>query len=164
VVTLAVAVGVFLFLNRGPGVELPPAFGGLSQIVDPQVEAAIEAFRDEAGVGGFTTDMGLYGTAGVPSAGLVWVVDPSAPSADAAFTEFAGGFNEGLGTGSLDESRRTTETVGGVAYVCAPVQGTPPANLCLWEDDEVYWILFDLSGAQMGATRALAVAAHDSVV
>jgi len=163
-VSMAVAAGVFFFLNRGPGVELPTSFGGLSQISNAQVDAAIDAFREEAGGGGYSTDMGLYGTAGVPSAALVWVSDPSTPSTDAAFTEFADGFNEGLGTGSLDASRRTTETVGGVAYLCAPIAGSPPANVCMWQVDEIYWILFDLSGSQMGATRALASAANDSVV
>jgi hypothetical protein len=162
-VSLAVAAGVFFFMNRGPGAaELPQAFGGLTTITDPQVQAAVDAFRAEADGGGFQTDMGLYGSGGVPTAALVWVVDPSVPTPDEAFTEFAGGFNDGLGTGSLDESRRTTETVGGVDYVCAPIVGSPPANICLWEDDEVFWVLFDLSGSQMVGTRGLAVAAHDT--
>ena len=160
VVTLAVVAGVFFFMNRGPGVELPQSFGGLTQVHNPQVEAALETFRSGADAQGAAADMGIYGSAGVPSVALVWVADASVPNADAAFTEFAGGFNEGLGTGMLDESQRTTETIDGVQYLCAPVSGTPTSNVCMWERDDIFWILFDLSGSNMNATQDLAVAAY----
>jgi hypothetical protein len=161
-VTLAVVAGFFFFMNRGPGVELPQSFGGLSQIHNQQVDAALELFRTEADAEGASADMGIYGAAGVPSAALVWVADASVPNADAAFTEFAGGFNQGLGSGALEESQRTTVVVDGVSYLCAPVSGTPASNVCMWERDDLFWILFDLSGSNMNATRELAVAAHDS--
>lgn len=160
IVTLAVVAGAYLFMNRGPGVELPQSFGGLSQVQDPQVEAAVELFRSEAEAEGASADMGIYGSAGLPVAALVWVADASVPNADAAFTEFAGGFNEGLGTGTLDESRRTTETIDGVSYLCAPISGTPTSNICMWERDDIFWILIDLSGSNMNATQELAVAAY----
>ncbi len=160
VATLAVVGGVFFFMHRAPGVELPQGFGGLTQVDNPQVEAALDMFRSQAGSEGISADMGIYGTAGVPSVALAWVADASVPNADAAFTEFAGGFNEGLGTGSLDESRRTTETIEGVQYLCAPVSGTPASNICMWERDGIFWILFDLSGSSMNATQQLAVAAY----
>jgi hypothetical protein len=162
-VALAVAAGVVFFLNRGSDVRLPEAFGGLTRIQNGQVEAAMEVYRSQADGQGFSTDMGLYGTADVPSAALIWVAGTGAPSADQAFSEFAGGFNQGLGTGSLDEGRKTTEIVDGVTYTCAPVVGTPTANLCMWEDDGVFWVLFDLSGGRMDAARTLSVAARDAV-
>lgn len=159
-VTLAVVAGVFFFMNRGPGVELPTSFGGLTPVQNPQVDAALEMFRSEAQAEGASADMGIYGSAGVPSVALVWVADASVPNADAAFTEFAGGFNEGLGTGSLDEGLRTTQTIDGVDYLCAPVSGTPSSNVCMWEKDGIFWILFDLSGSNMNATRQLSAAAY----
>jgi len=160
VLTLAMVAGVFFFMNRGPGVELPQSFGGLSQIQNPQVDAALEMFRSQADAAGATADMGVYGSAGAPSVALVWVADASVPNADAAFSEFAGGFNDGLGTGTLDESQRTTETIDGVQYLCVPVLGTPTSNVCMWERDHIFWILFDLSGSSMNATQELAVAAY----
>jgi hypothetical protein len=107
--------------------------------------------------------MGLYGTDAFPSVALVWVKDPSVASTDAAWTAFAEGFNQGLPTGSLDEARRTSELVGGVTYLCAPVDAAPPSNICLWEEDEVFWILVDLSGASQGGTQDLAVTAHGAI-
>ena len=160
VVTLAAVAGVFFFMNRGPGVVLPQSFGGLTQVTNPQVEEALDLFRSQSDAEGIAADMGIYGSAGVPSVALAWVADASVPNADAAFTEFAGGFNEGLGTGALDESHRTTETIDGVQYLCAPVSGTPTSNICMWERDDIFWILFDLSGSSMNATQDLAVAAY----
>jgi hypothetical protein len=162
IVAIAVAAGVYFFLNRGPTAELPESFGGLTQIQDPQVDAVLDVVRDQAGAEGIEADMGLYGTAGIPSAALVWVTNADASSTDAAFTEFAGGFNSGLGTGSLDEARKITEVVDGITFVCAPVVGTPTANICLWEAEDVWWMLFDLSGSNMNATQALAVSASSA--
>ena len=53
--------------------------------------------------------------------------------------------------------------IGGITYECAPVVGTPPGGVCMWEQDDVFWIVFELSGARMGAAQDLAVAAHDAV-
>jgi hypothetical protein len=161
--SLSAVAGVFFFMHRAPGVELPQGFGGLTQVSNAQVDAALEMFRTQADAEGVAADMGIYGQAGVPSVALAWVADGSVPNADAAFDEFAGGFNQGLGTGTLDESRRTTETIDGVSYLCAPVTGSPPANICMWEKDDIFWILFDLSGATMGATRDLASTANAAV-
>jgi hypothetical protein len=158
-VALAVAAGVYVFLNRGASAELPDSFGGLTRIEDPQVEAILDVVRSQAVTEGIDVDMGFYGDAGIPSAALMWVTNADAPSTDAAFDEFAGGFNTGLGTGSLDQTRRTSEVVDGITFVCAPVVGTPAANICLWEDEDVWWMLFDLSGSNMNTTQDLAVAA-----
>ncbi|MCI0632642.1 MAG: hypothetical protein L0206_01805 [Actinobacteria bacterium] len=51
----------------------------------------------------------------------------------------------------------------GVAYLCAPVVGVATGTICMWQDDEVYWTLFDLSGAPHAAGQELAVAAHGSI-
>ena len=160
-IVLAIAAGLFFFLHRGPGVELPDSFGGVSRISDPQIEAALDAFRTQASAAGVEADMAAYGQGNVPSAALIWVTGGGVPTADDAWSQFAEGFNSGLGTGSLDDSRKTAETIDGVTYRCAPIQGTTPGGLCLWDEDGIFWILVDLSGAN-AAARDLAVAAHDA--
>lgn len=160
---LALVAGVVVYLNRGPGVELPGSIGGVSQVRGAEVELLLDQFHAEADRQGVDADMALYGSSGIPSIGLVWVKDASVPTTEDAFDAFATGFNEGLGIGSLDESRATTSLVEGVTYVCAPVGITPPANICVWEEDEVFWVLFDLSGtSSLSATQDLAVTARAS--
>lgn len=159
----AVGAGVFAFLNRGPDVALPESFGGLFRMHDAQIDALLEEFRAEAARQGVDADMALYGSAGLPSAGLIWVKDLAAPSTDEAFDAFATGFNQELGVGSLDRSRTSTSSIDGVSFLCAPVDASgQPANLCVWEDgDGVFWILLDLSGAaRLSGTERLAVSAH----
>jgi hypothetical protein len=162
---LAVVVGVVLFVGRGSGVELPESFGGLSQIQGDQVDVVADAYHAQADVQGIQTDLALYGSGGMPAAALVWITGEGVsltPSSRDAFAEFAGGFNSGLGAGTLDEGRTTTQTVGGVDYLCAPISGVPPGGVCMWQTDDVFWILVDMSGAPIDTTRSLAVAAHDA--
>jgi hypothetical protein len=167
-VMIAVAVGSFgLFhylSNRPPDVALPAAIGGLPQVENEQLDQALEPFRQEASAQGVDADMGFYGTGGFPTAALVWVDGSDVATSQDAWSDFAEGFNTGLGTGSLEETGRTSEVVGGVTYDCAPIVGTPAGGVCMWEEDDVFWILFDLSGASIGATQDLSVAAHDAVV
>jgi hypothetical protein len=90
--------------------------------------------------------------------------DASVPTTDAAFDAFASGFDSGIGQeASLDRSTRSNETVGGVTYVCAPVVGVTPGTICMWQDDGVFWLLFEFSGQGQMAARSLAVVAHDAV-
>jgi hypothetical protein len=163
VTTALLVAGVTLFLNRAPDVELPERFGGLAQANGPQIDVVLDEFHRQVEGLGIEGDMGLYGNAAFPTVALVWVKDPSVASTDAAWEAFAEGFNQGLPAGSLDEVRRTSELVGGVNYLCAPVDAEPPSNICLWEEDQVFWILVDLSGASQGGTRDLAVTAHDAI-
>ena len=164
-ILLAVAVGAVAlsFLNRGADVQLPPSFGGLSRMQDEQIEVLLEEFRAEAARQGVEADMGLYGSAGLPSAGLIWIKDLAVPTTDDAFEAFATGFEQELGVGSLDRSRTTTSTIDGVSFLCAPFDASgQPANLCMWDDDGgIFWILLDLSGtARLSGTEQLAVSAH----
>jgi hypothetical protein len=164
IVTTAVLVaGVVAFLNRSSDVALPERFGGLAQADNPQVDAFLDVFHQEVEAQGIQGDMAFYGNGAFPTVALVWVKDPTVHSTDAAWDAFAQGFNQGLPAGSLDEGHRTSELVGGVTYVCAPVGATPPSNICLWEEDEVFWILVDLSGASQGGTQDLAITAHDAI-
>ena len=163
VATALLVAGVTLFLNRSPEVELPERFGGLPQASGPEIDIVLDQFHQQVEGLGIQGDMGLYGNEPFPTVALVWVKDASVDSTDGAWTAFAEGFNQGLPTGSLNEARRTSELVGGVTYLCAPVDAAPPSNICLWEDDQVFWILVDLSGASQGGTQDLAVTAHDAV-
>ena len=100
----------------------------------------------------------------MPTAALIWIRDASVPSTDVAFDAFATGFDAGIGQdASLDGSRRSTETVAGVMYVCAPVVGVAPGTICMWQDDAVFWLLFEFSGQGQQAARSLAIVAHDAV-
>ena len=163
VATALLVAGVTLFLNRIPAAELPQAFGGLPQASGPQIDEVLDEFHRQVEGLGIRGDMGLYGTDAFPTVALVWVEDSSVDSTDAAWDAFAAGFNQGLPAGSLDESGRTSELVGGVTYLCAQVDAAPPSNVCLWEEGQVFWILVDLSGASQNGTQALAVTAHDAI-
>jgi hypothetical protein len=161
-VVLALGVGAFLFLQRGPAAELPGSFGGMTRVDLPELEAVVETVRDQTSVEGFDVDMGFYGAAGLPTAALAWVVGPDLPATEDAFAEFMGGFDSSVGAGSVDVARRTTWTEGGVRYECAPVVGEMPAKVCLWDTDGVLWMLLDLSGSNMEAAKGLAVVASEA--
>lgn len=159
VFVVAVAAGAFVFLNKPAQPTLPESVGELTKITDPAMESTLEMFRSLAESQGVTADMGIYGSAGIPSAALIWVTGAEAPGDD-GFAEFAEGFNTGLGTGSLDETHRTSEVIDGVTFECVPVVGEPPGSVCLWEEDGVFWMAFELSGTNVGSAQDLAVAAH----
>jgi hypothetical protein len=163
VATALLVAGVTLFLNRVPAVELPEGFGGLPQASGPEIDVVLDEFRRQVEGLGIHGDMGLYGTDAFPTVALVWVEDPSVDSTDAAWVAFAEGFNQGMPAGSVDETERTSDLVGGVTYLCAPVDAVQPSSVCLWEEDQVFWILVDLSGASQGGTQDLAVTAHDAM-
>ena len=162
-VTLVVIGGGWWFLNRGATVSMPDGFGGLTRIQNEQTALAVDAFEQETETMGIQGEMALYGSE-TPSAALVWIRDAGIPALDEAFEQFAGGFEAGIGSdGSIDAARKTSDLVGGVTYLCAPVAGVAPGTICMWQDDEVYWILFDLSGAPQAAGQDLAVVAHDAI-
>lgn len=163
VVIVAAAGGWFLFGGGGSDVALPQAFGGLTRVEGAQADLVREEFLAETDREGGDGDVGLFGTAGVPSAALIWVVDDTVSTTEEAFDAFAAGANSVVAD-AIDPSRRSSEVVDGVQYVCAAVGSAPPVNVCLWEGDGVYWILADISGTVRPAdSRALAVAAHDAV-
>lgn len=162
-VTVAVVATAVFLLTGNDDVRLPEAFGGLQHVEDRQVELAIDQFRRAVEAQDVDGDLGLYGEGGIPTAALVWVRDASVPSTDEAFTAFSDGFNTGL-PGGLDPAHTSSGSVDGVEYVCASLASVPPAAMCLWRADGVFWMLFDLDGAgRVRAAQDLAVAAHDAV-
>ena len=162
-VTLAVIGGAWWFLHREAAVSMPDGFGGLTRIQDEQTALAVDTFEEQTETMGIEGEMAIYG-GGTLSAALIWIRDASIPATDEAFERFAGGFDAGIGSdGSVDTSRKTSDLVNGVTYLCAPVVGVASGTICMWQDDEVYWTLFDLSGGPQAAGQELAVAAHDSI-
>ncbi|HEX5902097.1 MAG TPA: hypothetical protein VF028_03135 [Actinomycetota bacterium] len=162
-VTVAVIGGAYWFVSRPDAVTIPESFGGLDRIEGAQTEIVAEAFRAQVEDTGIEGDLALYGD-GLPTTALIWIRDASVPTTDAAFDAFASGFDAGIGDeASLDASRRTTETVDGVTFVCAPVLGVTPGTICMWQVDSVFWLLFDFSGQGQQAARSLAVVANDAV-
>ena len=161
--TIGLIGGAYWFLSRPDAVAVPGSFGGLDRIEDAQAEIVTEAFRSQVEDTGIEGDLALYGD-GLPTAALIWIRDASVPTTDAAFDAFATGFDAGIGQdASLDGSRRSTETVEGVTYVCAPVLGVAPGTICMWQDDAVFWLLYEFSGQGHQAARSLAVVTHDAV-
>jgi hypothetical protein len=157
---VTIAAAWFLFFRDGE-VAMPEAFGGMPRIDDAQTQLVVDTFRGELEGTGIDGDIVLYGN-GIPSAALIWIRDASVPTTDAAFDEFAAGFDAGVGSsGSL--GKKKTQTAGGVTYVCAPVLGATPGTICMWQEQEVFWLLFDFSGDAFGAGQDLAVVAHDAV-
>jgi hypothetical protein len=120
-----------------------------------------DSFRAQVDTNAIDGDMAIYGTS-TPTAALIWIRDASVPTTDEAFDEFATGFNQGVGSdGSL--GKKQAEVAAGVSYVCAPVLGATPGTICMWQDGDVFWLIFDFSGGTFGAGRDLAVVAHDAV-
>jgi hypothetical protein len=161
-VTLASIGIVAWWVGRDGSVALPGQIGGLGRMENAQTDLVVDSFRRQLDTMGVEGDIAMYG-ASLPTAALVWIRDTSAPTTDSAFDEFATGFDSGMGAaGSLDGSRRTVETLDGVTYVCAPLVSDVSGTICMWQDQEVFWLLFDFSGNSFEASKALAEAAHDA--
>jgi hypothetical protein len=157
VLVTLVAIGVAVWwVSREGSVALPERFGGMTKMENAQTELVVNAFHHQLDTMGIEGDIAMYGAA-LPTAGLVWIRDAAAPTTDAAFDQFATGFDSGIGAaGSLDGSRRTVETHDGVTYVCAPLVSDVSGTICMWQDRDVFWLLFDFSGSSFEAGKELA--------
>ncbi|HEY7660898.1 MAG TPA: hypothetical protein VIC58_09905 [Actinomycetota bacterium] len=164
VLALAVAAGAaFVFLRPSGDVELPSGFGDLTKIDNDQTQQVVDSFVQELEAIDVEGDMAMYGS-GTPTAALMWIRDASVPTTDAAFDEFASGFDSGIGSdAALDRTRRTSEVIDGVTFVCAPVVSVAPGSICMWQDEGIFWLLFDFSGNRLQAGQDLAVVASGVV-
>jgi hypothetical protein len=161
-VTLAAIGIVTWWVSRDGSVALPETFGGLGKMENAQTELIVDTFHRKLDTMGIEGDIAMYG-AGLPTSALVWIRDAAAPTTDAAFDQFATGFDSGIGGGaSLDGSRKTVETLDGVTYVCAPLVSDVSGTICMWQDQDVFWLLIDFSGASFEAGKGLAQGAHDA--
>lgn len=163
VLVTLVSIGIVTsWVGRDGSVTFPEQVGGLVRIENAQTEFVADTFHRQLDTMGVEGDIAMYG-AGLPTAALFWLRDASTPTTDAAFDEFARGFDSGIGTaGSLEGSRKTVETIDGVTYVCAPLVGDVSGTICMWQDQAVFWALFDTSGGSFEAGKALAKGAHDA--
>jgi hypothetical protein len=50
----------------------------------------------------------------------------------------------------------------GITYVCAPLVSDVSGTICMWQDGEVFWLLFDFSGSSFEQGMALARGAHEA--
>ncbi len=165
---VAVAVGVtaaaaFIVL-RQPDPSFPHAIAGLERVSNAQTDAASDSFRAASEADGLDADMAFYGSGSVPEAALMWVrrAQGMVGGPSEAFDALAEGFTSGY-NGTLETSGRTDHAIEGITYVCAPITGALGAAVCMWEEDDVFWVLLDVRpGARMGETNDLAVAARDA--
>ena len=161
--TLVLIGAAVLFVGRDHAVAMPESVGGMAKLDDQQAKVVADSFRSQIEAIGVEGNMALYGD-GIPAVAVMWIRDASVPTTAAAFDQFASGFDSGVGTqGALDRVGKTTQTVAGVTYVCAPVRSAAPGTLCMWQDDDVFWLLYDFSGARFQAGQDLAVATHDTI-
>ena len=160
-VTLASIGIVTWWVGRDGSVALPERVSGLVRMENAQTDLVVDTFHRQLDTMGVEGDIAMYG-AGLPATVLMWIRDASAPATEAAFDEFATGFDSGIGAaGSLDVSRKTNETLDGVTYVCAPLVSDVSGTICMWQDQEVFWLLFDFWGGSFDAGKALAEGAHE---
>ena len=161
-VVLGAAAAIAYVGLREPGISFPSSFAALERIDGPQTDLAAEVFRSASEAGGMEADVAFYGTDGEPVAALMWIrgPDPAGGGSEEALEAFASGFASG-NNGSVLTSSRIDRTVDGIDYVCAPVAGSLPAGLCLWAEDELFWVLLDVRpGTDLAGAEDLAVAAR----
>ena len=163
-VTLGVVATIAYLSLRASEVSFPTSFGGLDRIEGTQTDLAADVFRASSEAAGMDADMAFYGSGADPVAALMWIrgAERTPGGPDEVFDAFADGFASG-NNGTVVTGERDVQVVEGVTYVCAPVAGALPAAICLWEQDEVFWVLLDVRpGEGLSATRDLAVAARDA--
>jgi hypothetical protein len=164
-VVLGIVAAVAFVLLRDGGVSFPDAVAGLDRLSDDQTEAAAASFRRASEATGLEADMAFYGEGGPPVVALAYLrwTDGAPGGADAAFDAFADGFTSGYGDGVLT-TERLVRRVDQVEYLCASVGGAVGAGLCLWQDEDVFWMLMDARpDATISGTERLAVTAHEAV-
>jgi len=158
VVGIAISASVAWFTADHANPALPDAFGGLHRIHDEDLDRALATFSNAVDGYGFEGDIAVYGP-GIPSVALAWISGGTdAPVED--FDVFASGFASTSGGDTLDTDHLLDRTTGGTRYRCAPIVGSLPATLCVWQDGEVYWALYDLRGSNTAAAFALARSAR----
>jgi hypothetical protein len=164
VLVLGVLVAVAYVGLRDPEASFPPSFAELERVESAQTELAAEVFRSASAVEGMEADVAFYGSDAGPVAALMWIRGPDAATgtSDEALEAFAAGFASS-NNGSVTTSLRVDRTVAGIEYVCAPVTGAVPAGLCMWAEDDVSWVLFDVRpGTDLSGAEDLAVAAQSA--
>lgn len=161
-VTIGVVAAIAFATLRSPGVAFPDTLGGLERASDARSGAASDSFRAAADSQDLDADMAFYTDGGVPVAALAWIrgVEDTPGGAGDVFDTFTEDFTSGY-NGSVVTSPSAERSVDGTTYVCAPIVGPVAAGICMWRDEDVFWVLMDVRpGTSIEETRALSAAAH----
>lgn len=168
---LALAVvGWFLISRLGGG---PPAFpesvAGIPQADIPQLEQLVEFAKGQANLPeGIDLDLAMYGDPLSPRFALMWMKGDGLGNAQDAFEALSSGLGEGLLPGATGAGQLKVETRDGVTYACAigsdfGVAG-PAATLCMWPDDDIFWMVLDFQpGPTLEPTILLAGQANEAI-
>lgn len=157
------AAGVEMALGNSNAASLPDVVGSYQRIESQTVQQALDAFHAQAKQSGLEAGLAVYGSGSTPRILLAWIRDATVNDPETALTGFASGFAQGFG-GSIATDQKQTQTVDGTTFVCAPITGNTQAAICLWQQREVFYILFDPeSGGNLNATLGLSVTAHRAI-
>ncbi len=153
---------VEMALGNSKGAFLPDAVGSYRQLNTAAVQQSVDAFHSQAERSGLEADLAVYGGSS-PRLLLAWIRDATVTDPETALTAFASGFAQGFG-GSIATDQQQTQAVDSTTFVCAPITGSTQAAICLWQQREVFYILFDPESAgNLNATLGLAVTAHRAI-
>ena len=162
VVVILAAFGGYRYLISDGSVRLPENIHGLSRFDDARSTIAVKNVHSDMVIARVEGDVAFYGW-DAPTAAVMWIRGASTKTIDDAFEEHAYWFSgrDGL----LDASEKTTETIDGATYVCAPVirPFRAPGTICMWQDKDLFWLLLDSSGQRPENARSLAVSARDAI-
>jgi hypothetical protein len=149
----------------------PASVGDLSQLADPQLDAAMQTLQQSVLTAGAANVVdGVYGTAGHPQMLLI-VVQGSAGGASGPPLGLQSFFN-GLSRGAvasgwtLDRAHTSVTNVDGTTFECSPLSA--PAlegaklSTCAWSDNDVAGVVLDLTGQPMPDTLNQAVLARSA--
>jgi hypothetical protein len=158
----AAIVGAEMALGNSKGASLPDAVGPYRQLNTATVQQSLDAFHSQAERSGLEADLAVYGGSS-PRLLLAWIRDATVTDPETALTAFASGFAQGFG-GNIATDQKQTQAVDGTTFVCAPITGNIQQAVCLWQQREVFYILFDPeSGGNLNATLGLSVTAHRAI-
>lgn len=171
VAALALAVvGGFLISRLGGG---PPAFpesvAGIPQADIPQLEQLVDLAKEQSNIPeGLDLDLAIYGNPVSPRFALMWMKGDEIGNAQDAFEALSSGLGDGLLPGATGAGQLKVQTRDGVTYACASgsdfgVTG-PVATLCMWPDDDIFWMVLDFQpGPTIEPTILLAAQANDAI-
>lgn len=168
-VALAV-VGWFLMSRLGGGAPaFPESVAGIPQADVPQLEQLIDLAKEQSNIPeGIDLDLAMYGDPLSPRFALMWMKGDGLGNAQDAFEALSSGLGEGLLPGASGAGQLKVETRDGVTYACASgsdfgVTG-PAATLCMWPDDDIFWMVLDFQpGPTIEPTILLAGQANDAI-
>jgi len=158
-VIVGVAVAATLVAVAAPRAhrpELPDSAAGFSRMHAPGFDQYVsEAKKQPDAPADLDADMDLYGGAGAPRLGLMWMRSSDMPDAEGAFMAMASGLMLPPGSKGLETFMR-----GGQDLLCGRASDVDPTSpsigLCAWPDGQTMWAVYDLEpGDDLEATADL---------